>query len=57
METSTKILLLTAMYGLPLCFAIFYRIKENLKMKRRVTEPEKFIHRGAELIIEKWSQG
>jgi len=41
------------MYGLPLCFAIFYRIKENLKMKRRVTEPEKFIHRGAELIIEK----
>lgn len=57
METSTKILLLTAMYGLPLCFAIFYRIKENFKMKRRVTEPEKFIHRGAELIIEKWSQG
>lgn len=34
METSTKILLLTAMYGLPVCFVIIYRIKENLKMKR-----------------------
>jgi|JI9StandDraft_2_1071091.scaffolds.fasta_scaffold16050_3 hypothetical protein len=35
METSTKIMLLTAMYGLPLCFAIVYRIHENLKLKRK----------------------
>lgn len=36
METSTKILLLITIYGLPLCFAIMYRIKENTKMKRKV---------------------
>lgn len=35
METSTKIMLLTAMYGLPVCFAIVYRITENLKLKRK----------------------
>lgn len=41
METSTKILLLTAMYGLPLCFVIFYRITENLKQKRKVIKQKK----------------
>jgi hypothetical protein len=33
METSTKIILPAAMYGLPVCFAIIYRIREDLKMK------------------------
>ncbi len=34
METSTKIILLTVMYGLPLCLAIMYRVIENVKEKR-----------------------
>ena len=47
METPSKILLLTAMYGLPLCFVIFYSIIENIKQKRKVMN-EKNIHWGAE---------
>lgn len=43
METSTKILLLTAMYGLPLCFAVFYRIMENIKQRRNVINENEFI--------------
>ena len=43
METPSKILLLTAMYGLPLCFVIFYSVIENIKQKRKVMN-EKFIH-------------
>ena len=35
METSTKIMLLTAMYAMPLCFAVIYRLRENLKLKRK----------------------
>jgi hypothetical protein len=35
METTTKIILLTAMYGLPLCLAIIYRINENIKLKQK----------------------
>lgn len=34
METSTKIILLFAMYGLPLCGAIIYRINADIKLKR-----------------------
>lgn len=36
METSTKIMLLLAMYGLPVCLVILYNIHENLKQKRKV---------------------
>lgn len=35
MDTTTKIILLLAMYGLPLCFAIAYRINENMQLKRK----------------------
>ena len=48
METSTKILLLTAMYGLPLCFVIFYRIMENIKQKRKVIRRKEFIQSDAD---------
>jgi hypothetical protein len=48
METSTKIMLLTAMYGLPLCFAIFYRIKENILQKRKVAKGNEFIPSGTD---------
>jgi len=34
MEITTKIILLLVMYGLPLCFAIVYRVNENIKLKR-----------------------
>ena len=34
MKTSSKIILLILMYGLPVCLVIFYRIRENIKMKR-----------------------
>ncbi len=41
METSTKMILLTAMYGLPLCLAFIYRINENIRMKqKRVTKKQ-----------------
>lgn len=36
METSTKVLLLLAMYGLPVCLVMIYRIRENLKQKREL---------------------
>ena len=35
MDISTKIILLLAMYGLPLCFAIGYRVNANIKLKRK----------------------
>jgi hypothetical protein len=41
METTTKIILLTAMYGLPICFAIIYRVNENIKLKRKIVNPRK----------------
>lgn len=39
MTTTTKIILLACMYGLPLCLAIVYRIKRNMETKI-ITENE-----------------
>lgn len=38
METSTKVLLLFIMYGLPLCIAIIYRITKNRKLKQKAIQ-------------------
>lgn len=35
METSTKIILLTIMYGVPVCLAVIYRMSENIKLKQK----------------------
>jgi len=48
METPTKIILLTAMYGLPLCLSVFHRIKENIQQKRKVAKGMEFIPPGKE---------
>ncbi|WP_462259706.1 hypothetical protein [Ferruginibacter sp.] len=43
METSTKIILLITMYGLPLCLAIIYRLNENIKLKRKIANRRKLL--------------
>ena len=41
METSTRVIVLIAMYGLPFCIAVIYRIIKNRKVKlNTITENE-----------------
>ncbi len=49
METSTKVLLLFIIYGLPICMAIIYRMNKNKKKLNIITKGDASVIQTEEL--------